>query len=283
MGITMNKRFLTILLPALALFLAACGGSSRPSAESAEGDRLEAIRGAGTIRIGVKVDSAPFGYLVGDTNVGFDVDIATAVASRLDVDEVEFVPVTSATRIPKVVSGEVDMAIASMTITRTRDRIIDFSVPYFQDGQGLLVREDNEIASYLDLDGALVGAVKGSTSAKNIAQVAPGATVLRFADFNQLQSALESGTIDAATSDTMILIGMQGRSKDQLRLAGEAFTVEPYGIAVRENQSNLRDAISNAVQELWESGEYQLIYDTWFGAGTRYEDAVRFRMTPYPR
>lgn len=281
----MGKIFISLICTACVLMITGCGGSStaRTSAPSKadHGNLLDQINASGELRIGVKVDSKPFGYKLGDDHVGFDIDIAAATAGRIGVQSVVFVPVTSANRMAMIESGEVDMVIASMTITRSRDEQVDFTVPYFQDGQGLLVPEGSPIQSYLDLDGAIVGVTKGSTSALNIGQVAPDATVVQFDDYAMLRAALLSGTVDAVTSDIIILLGMIGR--DDLRLAGSAFTTEPYGIAVRENQSDFRDALSDALQQLWETGEYQLIYDTWFGPSTRYSGAVQFSMRTYAR
>jgi polar amino acid transport system substrate-binding protein len=247
---------------------------------------LESLLAKGKATVGVKVDSPPFGYTLAGTNVGFDVDIINAVLARIGVEEVEFVPVTSANRIDKVLDGSVDLAIASMTITRSRDRQVDFSMPYFQDGQGLLVAVDSEIQDRTDLDGRTVGAVAGSTSLATLGEVAPLAKVEAFEDFKALKKALEDGKIEAITSDRLILIGLARTAKggrDAWRLAGDGFTSEPYGIALPENQSDLRDAINEALQGLWEDGEYQVIFDAWFGATTPYAGVVEFSLTTFPK
>ncbi|MDA3960120.1 MAG: transporter substrate-binding domain-containing protein [Planctomycetota bacterium] len=274
------SRFLIVLLPLFALILSGCGGNSRSTADS---DTLKAVKQRGEVRIGVKEDTKPFGFRLGGERAGFDIDIAIAIAQQLGIAQVRFVTVTSANRIDMLKSGDVDMVLASMTITRQRDREVDFSIPYFQDGQGLLVQKDSDIGSYLDLAGRMVGAVKGSTSGSNIAQVAPDASVIEFGDYQRLERALRAGTVDAITTDTVILLGMAQSSKGALRLAGQSFTVEPYGVAIVENQSNWRDAINEAIQVLWESGQYQMIYDTWFGAHSVYGEHVNFAVTTYPR
>jgi len=260
-----------ILLTAVVLALSACGGSG--SRATADGSDLDAV----------KADTRPFGYQLGGHLVGFDIDIANAVAQQLGLDEVQLVPVTSASRVGDLLSGKVDMVAASMTATRGRDQKVDFSIPYFQDGQALLVKSDADIGSYLDLDGRLVGAVKGSTSSGNIATVAPGATVVEFGDYGKLEQALRAGTVDAVTTDAVILVGMAQTAQGDLKLVGGTFTVEPYAIAVREDQSDWRDAINEALQALWENGQYQAIFQTWFGPGTVYADHVSFTMTTYPR
>jgi len=265
----------------VGLALGGCGSGARSGSQPAS--TLQRVTETGVVRVGVKEDTRPFGYRMGGQLTGFDVDIANAVARQLGIDEVELVPVTSATRIGALERGEVDMVVASMTATRGRDRTIDFSIPYFADGQGLLVQQGSDIKSYLDLEGRLVGAVKGSTSSGNIATVAPGATVVEFSDYQKLEQAVLAGTVDAVTTDTVILVGMAAASDGALALAGKPFTTEPYGIGVPEDQSDWRDAINQALQTLWESGRYQLIYESWFGPGTPYADHVSFSLQTYPR
>ena len=253
-------------------------GASRP-------DLLELGRDRGVVRVGVKADAPPFGVMDEYDRYGFDIDIAGAVAEELGVPKVEFTTVTSADRIEKVASGEVDMAIASMTITRGRDEKVDFSVPYFQDGQGLLVRADSDVASYEDLAGRTVGGVKGSTSVVTIRQVQPDCTVREYPGYEEALAALGAGEIDALTSDMLILMGLRLKAADpeKLRLAGERFSTEPYGIAVPEDQSDWRDAVSEAIQRLWETGRWQRIYENWFGEKAKYRTDVPFVIVPFPR
>ncbi len=284
-----------ILACALAL-LAACGGDdARPAAAAAApsappagapaSDDLARVMAAGVVRIGVKADSPPFGVKIAGEYTGFDIDLSQALAKQMGIGQVVFVPVTSANRIIKLLNGEVDMVIATMSITRYREHKVDFAEkPYFQDGQALLVPKDSSIKSYLDLAGKSVGALQGSDSSYYMKQVAPDCSVVKFEDMNALMAALEAGKVDAATSDMLILLGLRKActNPDQFRLAGRRFTTEPYGIAVRQNQSHWRNAISDAIQTLWEKGRYQAILDSWFGPGTEYEKTVNYAIEPYP-
>jgi polar amino acid transport system substrate-binding protein len=83
----------------------------------------------------------------------------------------------------------------------------------------------------------------------------------------------------------LILIGLMRNdaAPERWRLAGERFTVEPYGIAVPENQSKWRDALNNALMELWENGTWQRIANAWFGPGAKYESKLDFAIVPSPR
>jgi len=279
----MPRLLPVLILAALALVLAACGSGDRAAAGPA-GDDLARVKQAGVLRVGVKVDTPPFGFKRGDTLAGFDIDIADALSQQMGLKDVTFVPVTSANRLQKLQAGEVDCVIASMTITRSRGRDVDFTIPYFQDGQALLVKGDSAVQSYLDLAGKKVGAVKGSTSAANLKQVTPDAEVVTFDSFATLVAGLESGKVEAITSDQLILQALaQGAKTKGLRIAGDRFSTEPYGIAVRENQSELRDALDEALQGIWENGRWQLIYDTWFGPRAKFHTTTSFAITPFPR
>jgi polar amino acid transport system substrate-binding protein len=289
-------RPLALALVLLTALLSACSGD-RPAATSAaapaaapSGDLLEQVKAAKKVRVGVKSDTPPFGMKAGGTFTGFDVDIATAVVKQLSDDlktdiDVEFVPVTSADRAKKLLDGDVDMLVASMTITRYRERTLDFTIPYFQDGQGLLVKKDSPVQSYLDLTGKSVGCVKGSTSSYYITQVNPDAKPVRYLDFGKMMDGLANGEVDAVTSDMLILMALQKNAADPAayRLAGDRFTTEPYGIALRQNQSHFRNALDAALMELWEGHRWQVIRDSWFGPGSRYETTVNFAITPVPR
>lgn len=266
------------------VLLSGCGNSAGPAQHV---DLLKKIKKAGVVRVGVKADAPPFGTQDkrdAADRYGFDIDIASAIADELQVKP-EFVTVTSANRIEKLLAGEVDMVVASMTITRGREEHVDFTIPYFKDVQGLLVRADSPLDGYLDLAGKLVGGVQGATSVKNIRLVQPECKVREYKTYEEALAALEAGEVDAITSDMMILIGLRLKAADpdKLKIAGRGFGSEPYGIAVPENQSDWRDAVNEAIQRLWESFRYQTIYENWFGEKARYHTDVKFSMETYPR
>lgn len=141
-------------------------------------DKLEDIKRAGILKAGVKYDFKPFGFISDNgTVVGFDVDLLKYIGRKMDVI-VKFEQVTSKNRIPMIVSGEVDIAAASMTHKRTRDIAIDFSISYFFDGQAMLVRKDEKGSSYKDFEGRKVGAIQGATSGFNFKRLQPKAKVI---------------------------------------------------------------------------------------------------------
>ena len=235
----MTFRLPLLFLAAAILVLSACtGGGDRAAAPGGAVDVLAQVSAAKTVRVGVLANNPPFSFQVGQQWTGFDIEIAEGVANRLGIENIVYVPVTLDQRSPSVVNGTVDMVVASMTITRYREskssNKVDFSIPYFQDGQALLVAAASPIKSYLDLNGKKVGAVKGSTGSFYMTQINPDAVVEKYADNAALAKALKAGEIDAATNDYLVLAGMITGSEDAAawRIAGERMTSEPYGIAV---------------------------------------------------
>lgn len=277
-------RHLILLLS--ILLLAACAGD-RPAAAapgSAGRSVLDRVLGSGTVRVGVKADSPPFGVERGGTRMGFDIDIAQAIARRLGV-EPAFVSVTSADRIPRLTAGEVDMVVASMTQTRSRERQVDFSVPYFEDGPAIMTRIDSGIAGYIGLGGKRLGVAKGSTTAATLATVAPEAVVVEVAAIADLLPALRAGTVDAIASDYLILLGLVRGQPDAASfiIPGGRIVAEPYGIALPQDQSAWRDAVNAALMAMWEDGEWARISDAWFGPASATPASVHFTMPTIPR
>jgi ABC-type amino acid transport substrate-binding protein len=255
----MAPRLLRTMMMALAALLATALGAS------AQTGTLAKIKERGKLLAGVKLDTPPFGSL-DDKNepAGFDIDLVRKIAARIGVP-VELVKVTSATRIPLLVSGNVDLVAASMTHTRERDKAIDFSITYYTGGQSLMVPKASTVAGVKDLGGKQVAVQQGTTLEKNIAAAAPTAKIVAFRDYNAAWLALAQGRADAFTGSLNIL---QGFLKDNpnFKIVGEMFSVEPFGVGVRQGDSDLRDEINFAIQDLWTSGEYAALYRKWFNA-----------------
>jgi ABC-type amino acid transport substrate-binding protein len=252
----MIARFLAAVM---ACLLATVVGTS------AQTGTLAKIKERGKLLAGVKLDTPPFGSL-DDKNepAGFDIDLVRKIAARIGVP-VELVKVTSATRIPLLVSGNVDLVAASMTHTRERDKTIDFSITYYTGGQSLMVPKASAITGVKDLGGKQVAVQQGTTLEKNIAAAAPTAKVVAFRDYNAAWLALAQGRADAFTGSLNIL---QGFLKDNpnFKIVGEMFSVEPFGVGVRQGDADLRDEINFAIQDLWTTGEYATLYRKWFNA-----------------
>jgi ABC-type amino acid transport substrate-binding protein len=253
-----TRRLITAALVAVATVTTFAGAQAQETS-------IAKIRARGKLLAGVKFDTPPFGFL-NDKNqpVGFDIDLIRKVAEHIGVP-VELVSVTSPTRIPMLVSGNVDLVAASMTHTRERDKTIDFSITYYTGGQSLLVPKSSAITGLKDLAGKQVSVQQGTTLEKNIAAAAPKAVIVAFKDYNSAWLALGQGRVDALTGSLNIL---QGFAKDNpnVKIVGELFSVEPFGIGVRQGDSALRDEVNFTLQDLWMSGAYAELYRKWFHA-----------------
>ncbi|NGM83977.1 glutamate ABC transporter substrate-binding protein [Paenibacillus sp. 7124] len=259
----------------VALFIAAlagCGNDSNnaggSNAAAGEGG-IAKIKERGKLQVGVKFDTKLFGLKdpASGQVEGFDIDISKAIAKHILGDEnaIELKEVTSKTRIPMLNNGEIDMVVATMTITEERKKEVDFSDVYFQAGQSLLVKKGSPVTGLESLtkDSTVLGS-KGSTSVKNIKEKVPGITVLEFDNYQDAFTALKTGKGDALTTDDSILYGMAAQDSNY-EVVGKPFTDEPYGIAVQKGNSEVVKAINDTLAELKSSGEYDKIYEKWIG------------------
>ncbi|TCP58240.1 amino acid ABC transporter substrate-binding protein (PAAT family) [Tumebacillus sp. BK434] len=268
-----KKIFSTVFVSSLtAALLVGCGsdssapkdnGGDTPSASAT----LTAIKDRDKLVAGVKYDTNLFGLKdpASGKVAGFDIDIAKALAKELTGDEnkIEFKEVTSSTRIPMLNKGDIDIIIATMTITEKRREEVNFSDVYFQAGQSLLVKKGSDITGVDKLDGKTVLAVKGATSGKNVKEKAPGVKVLEFANYAEAFTALKSGKGDALTTDNSILLGMAAQDPNYV-LAGDPFSDEPYGIASKKGDDEFTKTLNDFLKGLKDSGEYNKIYKKWF-------------------
>ncbi|CCO22063.1 ABC transporter substrate-binding protein [Maridesulfovibrio hydrothermalis] len=270
------RRFSIVV--AMVLAMALC-------ASAAMADKLQEIKARGVLVCGVKDAVVPFGYIDEDSKqlVGMDIDICKYIAEKIGV-KAEFKPVTSATRIPMIVQGSIDLAAATMTHKIARDDTIDFSITYFMDGQKLLVKKGSAIKSVADLKGHKVGTAKGSTSEQNITNVQPDCRVLSFEGYPQAFLALKQGKVKAVTTDSTILLGLKNSdpNPENWEIVGEFISPEPYGLGLPENESNFRDAVNVALMEMWKSGDYQKMYNKWFGKDTNYYLPLTWNMELWP-
>ncbi|MCY3024685.1 MAG: transporter substrate-binding domain-containing protein, partial [Planctomycetota bacterium] len=180
--------------------------------------------------------------------------------------------------------GDVDVVIATLTATRRRAREIDFSLPYFQDQQGLLVKAGSPIQSYRDLAGKKVAAIAGTTSIDNVKVVAPDAQTVPVQSLFEAFEKLRADTADAMTSDSLQLQATRLAAAEpaQYRIAGEGFSVEPYVIGLPQNDSQFRVRVDEFLTELWNSGAWTRLFNKWLGAQSPYNLEAHFQMPVLP-
>ena len=216
---------------AIALGLAACGSSDSGSGSGSSGSASVDAPTGKKIKIGTKFDQPGLGLTKGTEMSGFDVDVATYVAKELgsNAGDIEWVQAVSAQRETLLSSGQVDMIVATYSITDKRKEQVSFAGPYFIAGQDLLVRADESaIKGKADLDGKKLCSVKGSTPAQKVKDEIPGVNLQEFATYSECVAGLVSKAVDAVTTDDTILAGFaaQDQFKGKLKVVGQTFSTE---------------------------------------------------------
>jgi polar amino acid transport system substrate-binding protein len=251
------------------------------SEQTSNKDTWEQVKSSGRLIVGIGQEAAPFGYRENGELVGFDVDIVRAVAQRLGGYagrnlNLEFQAVTDETRITWVQSGQVAMSLAHTNITRKRLQNIDFSVPYGWDGKGVMYRVADGARDLSDFAGKSIGIKRSSSSEGEIkayfaAKKWAEPVLKQFDNHAAGIKALMDGQIDGFTDDNSIIIntamisGFKVGPGGVLKVTDTPYSPTYFGIGVRQNDSVLRDTVNYALQDLWLNGEYQKIYDKWFG------------------
>ena len=246
------------------------------------GATYDKVAKSGVVRVGMMYNSIPAAYF-NDKNewVGFDVDIAEEVVRRIGASmgkdlKAERIKVNNKTRISFLTSDQIDMSVANMTHKRERDRTIDFSITYFFDGQKVLAKK-GKFKALKDFKGKKLASMQGTTSEKNAMELLkklgdPNATknVISFQDEPSCFLPLQQDKVAGWSTDSTILLGYAAKEPGKYELVGDFFSSEPYGIGVPQNDSDWRDAINFAIQDMWADGTYKKIYDKWYGPKTPY-------------
>ncbi|MFE5401497.1 glutamate ABC transporter substrate-binding protein [Streptomyces sp. NPDC056580] len=245
---------------ALAVGATACGGNS----DSGSG-------GGKKVKIGIKYDQPGLGLKEPDGSFsGFDVDVATYVAKELGYkpNEIQWVETKSADRENALARGDVKFIAATYSITDERKQKVDFAGPYLLAHQDLLVKADSKIAKGTDLNGKNLCSVTGSTSAQNVQKtIAPKANLKENSTYSECIASLQSGAVDAVTTDDSILAGFaaQDKYKGQFKLAGLKLSNENYGIGVKKGDTATEDKINKALEKMVSDGSWQKAVDKNFG------------------
>lgn len=259
----MKKKCKIFILPLVLMLLLTLAGCKRKT----DSNLYHEIRQTKTMTWGVKADTRLFGLMSIKTGKiqGFEVDLANALTKKMlgDNAKANFVQTTSKTRIPMLKNGNIDAILATMTITPDRKKQVDFTNSYFLAGQSLLVPDKSSVKNVKDLNGKTVLAVKGTTAVADVKKYAPRARVLEYDDYGQAFTALKAGQGQALTTDNGLLAGIASENPGY-KLAGGAYTEEPYGIAVNKGQKDLADHLNQALAELKADGTYQKLVNKWF-------------------
>ncbi|CUR60460.1 putative amino acid ABC transporter, substrate-binding protein [metagenome] len=253
------------VLAVAAFALTACGSEDAPAGSAALDPQV--IK-AGALTVCADMPYEPFESLKAGKPVGFDVDLVDEIAKRLKVKPViqdtDFDAIQSGESLN---SGDCDVAISAMTITGERARVLDFSSPYFDASQAMVVDKGESMTSLADAAGKKIGVQGGTTGELYVTDNAPSdAEIVPLEDQSAMEAALKSGDVDAAVYDNTVVGDVISRNPS-FEMVAEFDTGEQYGMAVRKNGSvDLLRTINDVLADLKSDGGYDTIYTKWFGS-----------------
>jgi glutamate/aspartate transport system substrate-binding protein len=267
----MNRNIL------FGLALAAALGASQAGAEELTGT-LKNIKETGTITLGYRDSSIPFSYL--DDNqkpVGFAMDICYRIVDavkkelKLDKLEVKLNPVTSATRIPLMANGTIDLECGSTTNNAEREKQVWFTNTHFLTASRYVFKKSSNLKSIDDLKGKTVVSTAGTTNIKQLTEAnvarSLGATIVPAKDHAEAFLMVETDRAVAFVMDDILLASLVAGSKNpsDYVISKDAFsTPEPYGIMLRKDDAPFKKVVDAATAAVYTSGEGQKLYDKWF-------------------
>lgn len=258
-------------LAALAALAAAMLAAAAPPAAS---DVLDDAQARGALRLGYRMDAPPFSYADdAGAPAGLAVQLCAAAAPGVIATAggglaVEWVPVTAATRFEALVEGRIDLLCGPTTQTLKRRERLDFSIPYYVDGAGVVFRKGGpETLEHLTDEpvGVLNGTTTEALARQVLAERAPGAELVLFASHVEGLEALQRGDVEAYLGDQSILLYQLGRMRPTVQpvVARETLSREPYALAMRRGEGRLRLALDRELSRIYESGEiYGLIQES---------------------
>jgi len=261
---------LASLVMMVALLVAGCGSSdTKPAAtKSGVSADVKAIQDRGVLNVGVKVDVPRFGFKDPKTNQidGFEIDLTRALAKKILGDEKKIAvqAVTAKTRGPLLDNGEVDLVIATFTITEERKLSYNFSDPYFTDGVALMVKKDSGIKDLKGLDGKKIGVAQSATSKKAIQEEADKLGIkisfLEFGTYPEIKTALDAGRVDCFSVDGSILFGYLD---DSTVILADRYTPQKYGAASKKSNEGLAKMVNDTITDMRKSGELDQLIKKW--------------------
>ncbi len=274
---TIKISALLALALSMMLVLAACGGGEENGGEGTSGgggggnttggSTMGGASSGETITVASDIAYRPFEYSKNGEPVGFDIDLMNEVGKRAGF-QVKYQNVAFDGIIGGLGSNLYDAAISAMTITPERDEQIDFSDPYFNADQSLLVPSDSDIATVSDIGDSTVGVQLGTTGASKAEEFAEAGDITgdvrTFDTIEDAFAALENGQVDAIVNDLPVSQDKANKSDGALEIVETIPTEEQYGIAF-PTDSELTGPVNDALKEIKDDGTYAKIYEKWIG------------------
>ncbi len=275
-----SRLLATLAGAALAVSLASCGSAGSDDSESIDvdvadnaasnfddGTRMKELADSGKITIGVKYDQPGIGFkgATDDMPRGFDPEIGKILAADLGIkpEDITWKETISDNREPFLENGEVDLVIASYSITPDRRKVVGQAGPYYVTGQQLLVKKGSDIQSVDDLKGKEVCSVTGSTSLDNVE--AKGAKPRGFDTYSECRDQVLNGSVDSMTTDGAILLGYAAENPDELEVVGDAFSEERYGVGYPKKYPEMCQWITDTLKQAEDDGTWAKAFEATLG------------------
>ena len=260
----------SVLIIALFVAGAVCGTAS------AQGT-LKKIKDTGTITLGHRDSSIPFSYYDDKQQVvGYAMDICYKVVDAIKAElkmpkiDIKLNPVTSATRIPLMANGTIDLECGSTTNNLERQKQVWFATTHFVTANRFVSRKSANLKTVGDLKGKTVVSTSGTTNIKNANEINVekklGMNIIAAKDHAESFLTVETGRAVAFFMDDILLYSLVANSKNPSEwvISADALTVEPYGIMMRKDDAAFKKIVNGAINNLYKSGEINKIYDKWF-------------------
>jgi putative glutamine transport system substrate-binding protein len=220
---------------------------------------VDRIKGHGVLRVGVKSDVPGFGLQNPATGLyeGLEIELAKRIAQEIfgDSSKVAFTPVTAKTRGPLLDNGDIDLVIATFTVTEERKLTYNFSTTYYTDAVGMLVKKAAGITGLKDLEGKTIGVAQSATSRVAIKEAGDKIGVsfgfAEFATYPEIKAALDSGRVDVFSVDKSILAGYLD---NETVILPEAFSPQEYGIVSKKSNTELASYIDGLIKKWLSDG-----------------------------
>lgn len=238
---------------------------------------LKKIKDTGVIKVGHRDSSVPLSYLDDKQQpIGYAMDICMKVVDRVKAElkmpklKVEYVPVTSQTRIPILTGGNIDIECGSTTNSVERQKQVDFAPTYFMTGTKIIVKKSSGIKGYDDLKGKTVVFTQGTTNERAMKayndEKKLGINFIPAKDHAESFLAVETGRAAAFPMDDVLLYGLKAGAKNpnDYEVIGEFLSDDPYAIMLRKDDPAFKKIVDSAVAGLYKSGEINKIYTKWF-------------------
>jgi glutamate/aspartate transport system substrate-binding protein len=269
--------FFSRALPSAVLLCLSLSAFTPGAALASSSPVLDRIRDTGTIRLAHRESSVPFSYFDADKKpVGYALDLCLRVVDKLRTElkrpdlKVQYVAVTSSTRISTIAEGKAEMESGSTTHTRERREKVAFTIPHYIAGSRMIVKTSSGIRKWDDLRGKTVVSTKGTTNITELRKVNDarvlGMNIIEAKDHGEAFAMVEAGKADAFAMDDVLLYGFRANAKSPADYAvvGDLLTIEPYAIMLSKDDVEFKRMVDRAMTNIILDYDAEKLYKKWF-------------------